>query len=182
MAPSRRVISQRQILTHPFLSNTMQWELVLPNQASLLFLKEVSVISGITDFQKKGSLALSRTPFPFCCRMTEIYSLKKTILCFSVCYVLVFQPTLPVGPLQEGQKQRMRSGMIPGSWQHRLKLQLFLKASKAYYVLSDAATNLLKYGRALRYIKLSLQCYGKVHTCHYCCVLDCCVFSLNYVK
>ncbi|XP_056903015.1 erythroid differentiation-related factor 1 [Takifugu flavidus] len=64
-----------------------------------------------------------------------------------------------VGPLQEGQKQRMRSGMISGSWQHRLKLQLFLKASKAYYVLSDAATNLLKYGRALRYIKLSLQCY-----------------------
>lgn len=51
--------------------------------------------------------------------------------------------------------------MIPGSWQHRMKLQLFLKASKAYYVLSDAATNLLKYGRALRYIKLSLQCYGK---------------------
>lgn len=43
-----------------------------------------------------------------------------------------------------------------------MKLQLFLKASKAYYVLSDAATNLLKYGRALRYIKLSLQCYGKV--------------------
>lgn len=41
-----------------------------------------------------------------------------------------------------------------------MKLQLFLKASKAYYVLSDAATNLLKYGRALRYIKLSLQCYG----------------------
>lgn len=51
--------------------------------------------------------------------------------------------------------------MIPGSWQHRMKLQLFLKASKAYYVLSDAATNLLKYGRALRYIKLSMQCYGK---------------------
>ena len=68
---------------------------------------------------------------------------------------------LSVGPLHEGQKKRMRSGMIPGSWQHRLKLQLFLKASKAYYVLSDAATNLLKYGRALRYIKLSLQCYGK---------------------
>ncbi|KAM6922228.1 erythroid differentiation-related factor 1 isoform 2-T2 [Lycodopsis pacificus] len=57
------------------------------------------------------------------------------------------------------QKHPTRSGMIPGSWQHRMKLQLFLKASKAYYVLSDAATNLLKYGRALRYIKLSLQCY-----------------------
>ncbi|XP_019124816.2 erythroid differentiation-related factor 1 [Larimichthys crocea] len=64
-----------------------------------------------------------------------------------------------VGPLQGDQKHPTRSGMIPGSWQHRMKLQLFLKASKAYYVLSDAATNLLKYGRALRYIKLSLQCY-----------------------
>lgn len=54
-----------------------------------------------------------------------------------------------------------RSGMLPGTWQHRMKLQLFLKASKAYYVLSDAATNLMKYGRALRYIKLALQCHGK---------------------
>uniref|UniRef100_A0A8C4DW59 Erythroid differentiation regulatory factor 1 n=1 Tax=Dicentrarchus labrax TaxID=13489 RepID=A0A8C4DW59_DICLA len=63
------------------------------------------------------------------------------------------------GPLQADQKHPTRSGMLPGSWQHRMKLQLFLKASKAYYVLSDAATNLLKYGRALRYIKLSLQCY-----------------------
>uniref|UniRef100_A0A3Q2PZH7 Erythroid differentiation regulatory factor 1 n=1 Tax=Fundulus heteroclitus TaxID=8078 RepID=A0A3Q2PZH7_FUNHE len=60
---------------------------------------------------------------------------------------------------QVDQKHPTRSGMIPGSWQHRMKLELFLKASKAYYVLSDAATNLLKYGRALRYIKLSLQCY-----------------------
>ncbi|XP_019952424.1 erythroid differentiation-related factor 1 isoform X2 [Paralichthys olivaceus] len=64
-----------------------------------------------------------------------------------------------VGPMQGDQKHPTRSGMIPGSWQHHMKLQLFLKASKAYYVLSDAATNLLKYGRALRYIKLSLQCY-----------------------
>ncbi|XP_072292646.1 erythroid differentiation-related factor 1 isoform X2 [Eucyclogobius newberryi] len=63
------------------------------------------------------------------------------------------------GIVLEDQKHPTRSGMIPGSWQHRLKMQLFLKASKAYYVLSDAATNLLKYGRALRYIKLSLQCY-----------------------
>lgn len=68
---------------------------------------------------------------------------------------------LPARPLQADQKHPTRSGMIPGSWQHRMKLQLFLKASKAYYVLSDAATNLLKYGRALRYIKLSLQCYGE---------------------
>uniref|UniRef100_A0A3P9JE11 Erythroid differentiation regulatory factor 1 n=1 Tax=Oryzias latipes TaxID=8090 RepID=A0A3P9JE11_ORYLA len=57
------------------------------------------------------------------------------------------------------QKHPTRSGMIPGSWQYHMKMQLFLKASKAYYVLSDAATNLLKYGRALRYIKLSMQCY-----------------------
>lgn len=60
------------------------------------------------------------------------------------------------------QKQQTRSGMIPGSWQHRMKLQFFFKASKAYYVLSEAATNLLKYGRALRYVKLSLQCHGEV--------------------
>uniref|UniRef100_A0A8D3BDI3 Erythroid differentiation regulatory factor 1 n=1 Tax=Scophthalmus maximus TaxID=52904 RepID=A0A8D3BDI3_SCOMX len=63
------------------------------------------------------------------------------------------------GPVQTDQKLPTRSGMIPGSWQHHMKLQLFLKASKAYYVLSDAATNLMKYGRALRYIKLSLQCH-----------------------
>lgn len=81
--------------------------------------------------------------------------------------------------MHEGQKQRMRSGMIPGSWQHRLKLQLFLKASKAYYILSDASTNLLKYGRALRYIKLSLQCYGKVRT-HDHHVLECiCSFIIE---
>ncbi|XP_038847839.1 erythroid differentiation-related factor 1-like [Salvelinus namaycush] len=49
--------------------------------------------------------------------------------------------------------------MIPGSWQHRMKLQLSFKASKAYYILSDAATNLLKNSRALRYIKLALQCH-----------------------
>lgn len=78
----------------------------------------------------------------------------------------------PVGPLHVDQKHQTRSGMIPGSWQHRMKLQLFLKASKAYYVLSDAATNLLKYGRALRYIKLSLQCYGKsvIHQRKHCSV------------
>ncbi|XP_061084487.1 erythroid differentiation-related factor 1 isoform X3 [Conger conger] len=64
-----------------------------------------------------------------------------------------------VGPCQEDLKHPTRSGMIPGSWQYRMKLQLVLKASKAYYVLSDAATNLLKYGRALRYIKLALQCH-----------------------
>ncbi|XP_010868253.2 erythroid differentiation-related factor 1 isoform X2 [Esox lucius] len=63
------------------------------------------------------------------------------------------------GPFQEDLKHPTRSGMIPGSWQHRMKQQLFFKASKAYYVLSDAATNLRKYGRALRYIKLALQCH-----------------------
>ncbi|KAJ3610458.1 hypothetical protein NHX12_022550 [Muraenolepis orangiensis] len=61
--------------------------------------------------------------------------------------------------VQEVNHHATRSGMLPGSWQHRLKQQLFLKASKAYYVLSDAASNLLKYGRALRYVKLALQCH-----------------------
>uniref|UniRef100_A0A3Q3N0L0 Erythroid differentiation regulatory factor 1 n=1 Tax=Mastacembelus armatus TaxID=205130 RepID=A0A3Q3N0L0_9TELE len=61
--------------------------------------------------------------------------------------------------LERGQHCGYPMRMIPGSWQHCMKMQLFLKASKAYYVLSDAATNLSKYGRALRYIKLSLQCY-----------------------
>uniref|UniRef100_A0A8C1UBM1 Erythroid differentiation regulatory factor 1 n=1 Tax=Cyprinus carpio TaxID=7962 RepID=A0A8C1UBM1_CYPCA len=62
-------------------------------------------------------------------------------------------------PFTSSETVLTRSGMLPGTWQHRMKLQLFLKASKAYYVLSDAATNLLKYGRALRYIKLALQCH-----------------------
>ncbi|NXG31383.1 EDRF1 factor, partial [Dromaius novaehollandiae] len=57
------------------------------------------------------------------------------------------------------------SGMIPGSWQYKMKLQLILKSSKAYYVLSDAAMSLQKYGRALRYIKLALQCHDT-----YCCL------------
>ncbi|KAM3913232.1 erythroid differentiation-related factor 1 isoform 1-T1 [Leptodactylus fuscus] len=52
-----------------------------------------------------------------------------------------------------------RSGIVPGSWQFKMKLQLIIKASKAYYVLSDAAMSLQKYGRALRYVKLALQCY-----------------------
>ncbi|XP_058882199.1 erythroid differentiation-related factor 1 isoform X3 [Acipenser ruthenus] len=62
-------------------------------------------------------------------------------------------------PCQEDFEHPTRSGIIPGSWQYKMKLQLFLKASKAYYVLSDAATNLMKYGRALRYIKIALQCH-----------------------
>uniref|UniRef100_A0A4W4H3Y6 Erythroid differentiation regulatory factor 1 n=1 Tax=Electrophorus electricus TaxID=8005 RepID=A0A4W4H3Y6_ELEEL len=62
-------------------------------------------------------------------------------------------------PRGEGLQAPTRSGMMPGSWQHQLKLQLFLKASKAYYVLAEAASNLQKYGRGLRYIKLALQCH-----------------------
>lgn len=65
-----------------------------------------------------------------------------------------------VGSFQE-VKHSSQSGMIPGSWQYKMKLQLILKSSKAYYVLSDAAVSLQKYGRALRYIRLALQCYGK---------------------
>ncbi|XP_033035401.1 erythroid differentiation-related factor 1 isoform X3 [Trachypithecus francoisi] len=64
-----------------------------------------------------------------------------------------------MGSLQKGNYSSL-SGMIPGSWQHKMKLQLILKSSKAYYVLSDAAMSLQKYGRALRYIKLALQSHG----------------------
>ncbi|OXB82556.1 UNVERIFIED_CONTAM: hypothetical protein H355_005811 [Colinus virginianus] len=63
-----------------------------------------------------------------------------------------------VGSFQK-DKHSSQSGMIPGSWQYKMKLQLVLKSSKAYYVLSDAAMILQKYGRALRYIKLALQCH-----------------------
>ncbi|XP_043911498.1 erythroid differentiation-related factor 1 [Protopterus annectens] len=64
-----------------------------------------------------------------------------------------------MGFLQEDSVFPNRSGMVPGTWQYKMKLQLILKASKAYYVLADAATGLQKYGRALRYIKLALQCH-----------------------
>ncbi|KAH0623664.1 hypothetical protein JD844_006677 [Phrynosoma platyrhinos] len=69
-----------------------------------------------------------------------------------------------MGSFQE-VKHSSQSGMIPGSWQYKMKLQLILKCSKAYYVLSDAAVSLQKYGRALRYIKLALQCHDT-----YCCL------------
>uniref|UniRef100_A0A8B9MKR7 Erythroid differentiation regulatory factor 1 n=1 Tax=Accipiter nisus TaxID=211598 RepID=A0A8B9MKR7_9AVES len=69
-----------------------------------------------------------------------------------------------MGSFQKG-KHCSQSGMIPGSWQYKMKLQLILKSSKAYYVLSDAAMILQKYGRALRYIKLALQCHDT-----YCCL------------
>lgn len=74
--------------------------------------------------------------------------------------MLPFLPHVIVGSLQKGNYSS-QSGMIPGSWQHKMKLQLILKSSKAYYVLSDAAMSLQKYGRALRYIKLALQSHGK---------------------
>ncbi|XP_045147320.1 erythroid differentiation-related factor 1 [Echinops telfairi] len=69
-----------------------------------------------------------------------------------------------MGSLQKGHCSS-QSGMTPGSWQHKMKLQLILKSSKAYYVLSDAAMSLQKYGRALRYIKLALQSHDT-----YCCL------------
>ncbi|XP_060027078.1 erythroid differentiation-related factor 1 isoform X2 [Erinaceus europaeus] len=69
-----------------------------------------------------------------------------------------------MGSLEKGHYSS-QSGMIPGSWQHKMKLQLILKSSKAYYVLSDAAMSLQKYGRALRYIKLALQSHDT-----YCCL------------
>lgn len=76
------------------------------------------------------------------------------------CAVFFFSLHVTVGSLQKGNYSS-QSGMIPGSWQHKMKLQLILKSSKAYYVLSDAAMSLQKYGRALRYIKLALQSHGK---------------------
>ncbi|XP_005402051.1 PREDICTED: erythroid differentiation-related factor 1 isoform X3 [Chinchilla lanigera] len=69
-----------------------------------------------------------------------------------------------MGSLQK-RNYSSQSGMIPGSWQHKMKLQLILKSAKAYYVLSDAAMSLQKYGRALRYIKLALQSHDT-----YCCL------------
>ncbi|XP_062436542.1 erythroid differentiation-related factor 1 isoform X2 [Rhea pennata] len=69
-----------------------------------------------------------------------------------------------MGSFPKGKHSSL-SGMIPGSWQYKMKLQLILKSSKAYYVLSDAAVSLQKYGRALRYIKLALQCHDT-----YCCL------------
>lgn len=91
-----------------------------------------------------------------------LYNWTYSVLNFHVLFTWPSNTwTSSVGPLHMDQKHQTRSGMIPGSWQHRMKLQFFFKASKAYYVLSEAATNLLKYGRALRYIKLSLQCHGK---------------------
>lgn len=78
---------------------------------------------------------------------------KENVLPFPSSHVIV-------GSLQKGNYSS-QSGMIPGSWQHKMKLQLILKSSKAYYVLSDAAMSLQKYGRALRYIKLALQSHGK---------------------
>lgn len=72
----------------------------------------------------------------------------------------LFSRHVIVGSLQKSNYSS-QSGMIPGTWQHKMKLQLILKSSKAYYVLSDAAMSLQKYGRALRYIKLALQSHGK---------------------
>uniref|UniRef100_A0A7M4ES72 Erythroid differentiation regulatory factor 1 n=1 Tax=Crocodylus porosus TaxID=8502 RepID=A0A7M4ES72_CROPO len=69
-----------------------------------------------------------------------------------------------MGSFQKG-KHSSQSGMIPGSWQYEMKLHLILKSSRAYYILSDAAMSLQKYGRALRYIKLALHCHDT-----YCCL------------
>uniref|UniRef100_A0A4W3HMU9 Erythroid differentiation regulatory factor 1 n=1 Tax=Callorhinchus milii TaxID=7868 RepID=A0A4W3HMU9_CALMI len=72
-----------------------------------------------------------------------------------------------VGPAQERAKLPSRSGMIPDTWQYQLKQKLILRGSKAYFVLSNAAVTLQKYGRALRYIKLALQCLDA-----YCCLIN----------
>ncbi|XP_048406831.1 erythroid differentiation-related factor 1 isoform X3 [Stegostoma tigrinum] len=72
-----------------------------------------------------------------------------------------------VGPAHKTHELPSQSGMIPDTWQYQMKLNLIFKASRAYFVLSDAATTLQKYGRALRYIKLSLQSLDA-----YCCLIN----------
>lgn len=90
---------------------------------------------------------------------TEIVSCAEIYIQVK-CVAFSSPPCVTVGSLQKGNYST-QSGMIPGSWQHKMKLQLILKSSKAYYVLSDAAMSLQKYGRALRYIKLALQSHGE---------------------
>ncbi|XP_072335324.1 erythroid differentiation-related factor 1 isoform X2 [Scyliorhinus torazame] len=72
-----------------------------------------------------------------------------------------------VGPTDKTVKLPSQSGMIPDTWQYQMKLNLIFKASRAYFVLSGAATTLQKYGRALRYIKLALQSLDA-----YCCLIN----------
>ncbi|XP_069755798.1 erythroid differentiation-related factor 1 isoform X2 [Narcine bancroftii] len=72
-----------------------------------------------------------------------------------------------VGPVHDTIKLPSQSGMIPNTWQYQMKLNLIFKASRAYFILSDAATALQKYGRALRYIKLALQSLDA-----YCCLMN----------
>ncbi|XP_048465146.1 erythroid differentiation-related factor 1 [Rhincodon typus] len=72
-----------------------------------------------------------------------------------------------VGPAHKTHELPSQSGMIPDTWQYQMKLNLIFKASRAYFVLSDAATTLQKYGRALRYIKLALQSLDA-----YCCLIN----------
>ncbi|XP_060697987.1 erythroid differentiation-related factor 1 isoform X2 [Hemiscyllium ocellatum] len=72
-----------------------------------------------------------------------------------------------VGPTHKTLELPSQSGMIPDTWQYQMKLNLTFKASRAYFVLSDAATSLQKYGRALRYIKLALQSLDA-----YCCLIN----------
>ncbi|XP_067908855.1 erythroid differentiation-related factor 1 isoform X1 [Heterodontus francisci] len=72
-----------------------------------------------------------------------------------------------VSPAHKTIKLPSQSGMIPDTWQYQMKLNLIFKASRAYFILSDAATTLQKYGRALRYIKLALQSLDA-----YCCLIS----------
>ncbi|XP_051883233.1 erythroid differentiation-related factor 1 isoform X4 [Pristis pectinata] len=72
-----------------------------------------------------------------------------------------------VGPVHDTVNLPSQSGMIPNTWQYQMKLNLIFKASRAYFILSEAATALQKYGRALRYIKLALQSLDA-----YCCLIN----------
>lgn len=123
--------------------------------------------SGARAVEKEIALLLDRGQQHSLTVFTRMLYISPTASCFLSlfhCELLLLSLFLcfyPAAPCGEWLKLPMRSGMLPGSWQHQMKLQLFLKASKAYYVLAEAATNLQKYGRALRYIKLSLQCHGE---------------------
>lgn len=120
--------------------------------------KEIALL--LDRGQQHSFLIFTRIPFYFFCTF-HLLDLAFSLLQYELLVLTLFLYFWSAAPCGEGLKTPMRSGMLPGSWQHQMKLQLFLKSSKAYYVLAEAATNLQKYGRALRYIKLSLQCHGE---------------------
>ncbi|XP_019509758.1 PREDICTED: erythroid differentiation-related factor 1 isoform X2 [Hipposideros armiger] len=142
-----------------------------PNTPIPLKYEDESTRGGPEGLEKQMALFLDKTVesparvqgvLAHCCPQSDL--LIPSPLCpVSTTAACLTSHTI-VGSLQKGNCSS-QSGMIPGSWQHKMKLQLILKSSKAYYVLSDAAMSLQKYGRALRYIKLALQSHDT-----YCCL------------